>query len=408
MRTATEAPSAGARGRVWRTARGLALLGLSTAAIVAMMLVLAGRFEPKVGETPARAKPVASPGSGRAEAVVTRVRRPRRESAVGTIRAVYEAVVASKILARVEEVRVRAGQDVKQGDVLVVLDKADLRSKIEQAVAAEGVAKSKYDQAEIEQGRAQRLKARESITQSELDQANTAVRTARAELERTRKAVEEARIVESYATVRAPIAGKVIDKKVNAGDTVTPGQALATMYDPTHMQLVATVRESLALRLKVGQPIPARVDSFGYDCTATVSEIVPEAQAESRSFLVKVTGPCPPGVYSGMFARILIPMEDEEVLVVPTAAVRRVGQLEEVDVAGGEGGTVQRRAVQFGRTLDEGLEVLHRVSLLRSRRTHPVKNFDSDGPPTGPHGKVRSIARSSSSGDSRSITLGER
>ena len=40
----------------------------------------------------------------------------------------YEAVVASKILARVEEVRVKAGQAVKQGDVLVVLDKADLQS----------------------------------------------------------------------------------------------------------------------------------------------------------------------------------------------------------------------------------------------------------------------------------------
>ena len=89
---------------------------------------------------------------------------------------------------------------------------------------------------------------------------------------------------------------------------------------------------------------------------ATISEIVPEAQAESRSFQVKVTGPCPPNVYSGMFARIFIPMEDEEVLIVPPAAVRRVGQLDEVDVV--EGGVVHRRAVQLGRTLDEGREVL--------------------------------------------------
>ena len=153
------------------------------------------------------------------------VRRPRQESAVGTIRAVYEAVVASKILARVEEVRVKAGQEVKQGDVLVVLDKADLKSRIEQAQAAETSAKAKYDQAEIELGRAQRLRSRESITQSELDQANTAFRTAKAELERAQQAVEEARIVEAYATVRAPITGRVIDKKVNAGDTVSPGQA---------------------------------------------------------------------------------------------------------------------------------------------------------------------------------------
>ena len=109
--------------------------------------------------------------------------------------------MASKILARVEGIRVKAGQEVKQGDVLVVLDKADLKSRIDQARAAETAAKSKFDQAEIDFGRVQRLRAKESVTQSELDQANTALRTAKAELERARQAVEETRIVESYATV---------------------------------------------------------------------------------------------------------------------------------------------------------------------------------------------------------------
>ena len=56
-----------------------------------------------------------------------------------------------------------------------------------------------------------------------------------------------------WATIRSPIDGTVIDKKVDVGDTVTPGQMLVTLYDPKRMQLVATVRESLAHRLKVGQ-----------------------------------------------------------------------------------------------------------------------------------------------------------
>ena len=51
---------------------------------------------------------------------------------------------------------------------------------------------------------------------------------------------------------------------------------------------------------------------------------------------MKVTGPCPPNVYSGMFGRIFIPLEDEDVLVVPPEAVRRVGQLDEVDVVEGD------------------------------------------------------------------------
>jgi RND family efflux transporter MFP subunit len=343
--------------RLGRVLLGLALAVAFTVGIVALMMELAGAFEPKVktSQSHGPVRETAVPDDW-ASGVVKQFRRPRQEAAVGTIRPVHEAVVASKILARVEEVRVKAGQEVTQGEVLVVLDKADLKSKIDQAISAENVARARFDQAEIDFGRAQRLRARESITQSELDQASTSMRAAKGELERVRQALEEARIVEAYATVRAPLSGRVIDKKVNAGDTVGPGQMLVTMYDPGHMQMVATVRESLALRLKVGQEVPARLDTIGYDCRAKVSEIVPEAQAESRSFHVKVTMPSPPNVYSGMFGRILIPLEDEDLLVVPAAAVRRVGQLDEVDVVAD--GVTTRRVVQLGRVLDDGLEVL--------------------------------------------------
>ena len=52
----------------------------------------------------------------------------------------------------------------------------------------------------------------------------------------------------------------------------------------------------------------------------------------SRSFQVKVTGPCPTGIYSGMFGRVVIPLEEEKVLAIPRRAVREVGQLELVQV----------------------------------------------------------------------------
>ncbi len=344
-----------------RSAFGLMLVTLFTVGIGALMMVLAGFFDSKVKTGSDTRHSRNSPETAAlTRGTIRRIHRPRQETAVGTIRAVYEAVVASKLLARVEEVRVKAGQDVKQGEVLVVLENADLKSRIEQALASERAAKSRYDQAELDQGRTDRLRVRGSATQGELDQANTSFKTAKAELERAKRMVEEARILEDYATVRAPISGRVIDKRVNAGDTVNQGQPLVTMYDPSRMQLIATVRESLALRLKVGQELEAKIDTLGYDCHATISEIVPEAQAESRSFQVKVTGPCPPDIYSGMFGRIFIPLEDEEVLVVPEEAIRKVGQLDEVDVI--DGSSVSRRSVQLGRTLDEGREVLSGLS----------------------------------------------
>jgi membrane fusion protein (multidrug efflux system) len=331
------------------------MAALFTAGIVYMMMTLAGYFVPKV--TPIAAAAPGGPAvEGESVVEVKLVKRPRTESAVGTIRALHEAVVASKILARVKEVKIKAGQTVKAGDELVVLDDADLHARLQQAQAAESGADAKLNQARTDVDRSRRLRAVNSIAQQELEQANTTYLSAKAELERAQQAVKEAQILQGYALIRAPIGGVIVDKKVNPGDTVSPGQALLTMYDRERMQMVATVRESLAMGLEVGQQVAARLDSLGLDCHATISEIVPEAQGESRSFQVKVTGPCPPNVYSGMFGRIFIPLGEEDVLVVPPQAVRRVGQLDEVDVV--ENGTSTRHVVQLGRTLPEGREVL--------------------------------------------------
>ena len=62
---------------------------------------------------------------------------------------------------------------------------------------------------------------------------------------------------------------------------------------------------------------------------------------------MKVTGPCPTGIYSGMFGRILIPLQEEQVLVVPRQAVREVGQLELVEVV--EHGQVEPAGIRTGR-----------------------------------------------------------
>jgi RND family efflux transporter MFP subunit len=153
------------------------------------------------------------------------------------------------------------------------------------------------------------------------------------------------------ATIRSPIDGTVIDKKVDVGDMVTPGQPLVTLYDPKHMQLVASVRESLSRRLEIGQSIGVRLEGFDRQCSGTVSEKVPEAQSASRTFQVKVTGPCPPGIYKGMFGRIFIPLDKEKALVIPRRAIREVGQLELVEAAGDN--RTNRRAVRTGRALTE-------------------------------------------------------
>jgi len=287
---------------------------------------------------------------------VRRISRPRYESAVGTVKPAHEVGVASKILAVIEQVRVTAGQAVRTGQMLVVLDDAALAARMAQAKAAAEAAGAAAERARQDLGRAERLRAQNVVTQAELDAARAAAKSTEADRMRAVQAVEEARVMLSYAQLASPIDGIVVDKRADAGDTAVPGQVLVTLYDPSHMQMVASVREGLATKLTVGQEVPATLENLGLECHATVSEIVPESQAASRSFLVKVTGPCPPGVTSGMFGRIAVPLEDESLLVVPQRAIRRVGQLTMVDLV--RDSRTVRRAVRLGREIDGDWEVL--------------------------------------------------
>jgi RND family efflux transporter MFP subunit len=352
----------GKAGTAWRTVgTGVGF----TAIVVILLLWLAGVFEPKVNGTAAAVAVAAGrPLDGRTTVPARLVTLPATEAAVGSIRAVHESAVAAKLLAKVVEVNVQAGQAVRAGDVLVRLDDEDLQARLRQAEATFAAAQAARRQAEIEFQRLDGLYKQEHATKLEWERAQTELETAAAGVERAAQAAREADTILSYATIRSPLDGIIVDKRVEVGDTATPGQVLLTLYDPTRMQLIARVRESLTQRLQVGQDIDVHVSALGKTCAGRISEIVPEAEAASRTFSVKVTGPCPEGVYTGMFGRLLIPLDDEQVLLIPEAAVRRIGQLNVVDVvapAPDEAHAeprVQRRTVQLGRVFGEDIEVL--------------------------------------------------
>jgi RND family efflux transporter MFP subunit len=316
--------------------------------VVVLLLWLAGKFSPKVPTEAATSSVRASKVEGRL-VPVRLVPQQTTESAVGTIRAVHETSIGSKLLARVVEVNLKAGQKVKAGDVLIRLDDTDLRAKLRQAQAAVEAAEAVYGRAAADERRYVQLVKSRTISQQQYDGAVAAVRSAEADVRRAQATVHEVEATLEWATICSPSDGTIIDKKVDVGDMVTPGQVLLTLFDPKHMQLVASVRESLRNHLQVGQSIGVQVEGLAKQCSGTVSEIVPEAQAASRSFQVKVTGPCPPEIYSGMFGRVIIPLDEEKVLAIPRRAVRNVGQLQLVEVA--ENGRVASRAIRTGREL---------------------------------------------------------
>lgn len=334
--------------------RGFVFLAFA-AVVVVLMLYLAGKFSPKVPTVTAADELTSRQIEGRL-ATARVIRLPLSESAVGTIRAVHETSIGSKLMARVVEANIKAGQPVKKGEVLIRLDETDLQARLQQAKAALASTEAARSQAASDEKRYGTLVTSGAVPRQQHEEAVTALRTAEANLSRAQETINEVQATLDWATIRSPIDGMIVDKRVDVGDMVTPGQMLVTLFDPTRMQLVASVRESLTRRLQVGNDVMVQVEGLDKECSGTVSEIVPEAQSASRTFQVKVTGPCPPGIYSGMFGRILIPLDEEQILVIPRQAVRAIGQLELVEIAAD--GKPMVRAIRTGRVLGDDIEVL--------------------------------------------------
>ena len=321
--------------------------------VIIMLLWMSGKFTSKV---PAKVLNPAGQNINGNIIPVRLVKMPLIESAVGTVQAVHETTIASKLLSRVIEMNIKAGQVVKENDVLMRLDETDLRAKLQQAKSSVAMTEAAHNQAVIDEKRLGTLIKSNAISQQAYDKSVTNLKSSDAELKRAQEAVNETQSILDYATVLSPMDGIVIDKKVEVGDTVIPGQMLLKLFDPTRMQMVASVRESLAYKLKVGQEIGVNVDTLDKVCSGTVSEIVPESSSTSRTFQVKVTGPCPPGIYSGMFGRIYIPLADEQVLVVPAKVIMKFGQIEMVNIV--HKGQIIRRTVRTGRTFGGDIEIL--------------------------------------------------
>lgn len=343
-----------------------------TAIVMGMLLIIAGFFHTKVPDVGSSETGAVS-AEGFELATVKRIKQPQFETATGSVRPVHESSVASKILARVVELRVTAGQQVARDDVLVRLDDAEMQARLKQNEAALVSAQAQREKAVTDFGRAKRLKEQDAIALTEFDAANAALKSAEAAVERASQSVRESQIMLDYATIRSPMSGTVIEKRVEVGDTVVPGQVLLSLFDPTHMQMVASVRESLARNLTPGQKLTTRLDALNYECEATISEVVPESDVATRSFIVKVTGPCPPGAYSGMFGRLQLPLGEEQLLVLPSRAIQRMGQLTMVFVV--LDGQLTRRYVRVGRMLaDDQAEILaglsegETVALVDARR----------------------------------------
>ena len=282
--------------------------------------------------------------------------QPFMYEAVGTVTARTASTISSKLMGTVRAVHVTEGDLVKNGDLLVTLDRRQVEARLQEAQANAEVAAKEYR-------RYQQLLSTQSVTQQEFDRAEARHRQAQA-------AVAAATVSLKDANVRAPYDGRVVAKMINPGDLASPGTPFLTIEQEGLFCTDLVLPERHIQAVKIGLEVQVVVPALSSEMiTGEVGRIIPSADARSRSFQVKVGMPEGLDLKSGMFARAFIPLGGTGIMLIPRSAVVAQGQLQGVYIVD-DTMTARFRLVRIGKSIGDQVEV---VSGLKAGWKYIVK-----------------------------------
>jgi membrane fusion protein (multidrug efflux system) len=351
------APTANPRGGWLGKAKSIGSAAISLVALGLFLAWMGGAFHRKVepGSTPLERPHVGERDLAKAE----RVSGAETLTAVGAVQPRRKTDVSSQLTAVIKEIRVRPGDRVKNGDLLVVLDDRELNAQQREASALLSSAEADLATRSADFERVKRLRSSGTASAEEYSRIEGAFRVAEAQARRAKETIARIDVQLTYTRIAATDDDVVSERFADPGDLATPGKPILTVYDPKDLELHVHVPESLASGITLGRNLSVRIDATSWGAEASVREIVPLAQQTSRSVLVKLALPLATSapLLPGMFGRAEIPVGRAERVLVPQDAVQRIGQLDLVEVAA-EDGTLTRRFVRVGRIEGGRAEIL--------------------------------------------------
>lgn len=312
--------------------------------VVALAVAACSGGEPPAGGS----RSGRGPGGPTPVAAVTVAPRDiaRTITVTGPVEPIRTVSVSARTGGTLVDVLVEEGDRVRSGQLLAELDTREISAQLEHAKAVLANAEAAYK-------RAQDLRGGDLISQAELDAARTSHDMAKADVElwSTRLA---------FCRIASPVSGVVTRKDVEAGNTVSSGDALFTLADDSALVVRVQVSELDVVRLRPGLAVSLRLDAYpGRDIGGHVRRIFPTADPVSRLVPVEVElDPRPRGVDArpGFLARVTFVLDQHEnVLAVPAPAVGASASGAYVFVV--QADTLVRRSVETGRTASGWVEV---------------------------------------------------
>ena len=246
----------------------------------------------------------------------------------GSLMPLTQATVKSKVSGVVLETTVQEGMTVAAGQVIARLDGAELRARAAQQQASLDEANARLALAKKNNLNSEALLRQNYISRSAYDTTQNSVELAQAAVAAARAQLDMAQIALADTTLKAPLAGVVSKRFVQAGEKLAPDMPVMAIVNLKELTLEAQVPASEIPRIRVGQDVQFRVDGFDQrSFIGKVARINPTTEAGSRAMLVYISVNNADGTLrGGMFAKGQITTTKNAARpLLPIAALRKDG-----------------------------------------------------------------------------------
>lgn len=255
-----------------------------------------------------------------------------------TLKGTADVTITPQISGQLMEVCITEGQQVKKGQVLFRIDSRDAQLELESAEANLLSAQAQESSAKLEYESNKNLFEKRIVSQYVLDNAENQYKQAQASVAQYRASANRARVNLSYCTITAPVDGVIGSIPVYAGDQVSPGTYLTLLSGNAKMHAEFSVSESiLAERTEAEAKDPEKMlaslpdvsflfkSGTEYSKKGRITSITGTVDRTTGALTCKATFPNPDGVlYSGVQGTVVLPIDVQQVMVVPQNAIVRL------------------------------------------------------------------------------------
>jgi RND family efflux transporter MFP subunit len=376
--------------------------------LLAPLLAACGQSQPPAGgPPPAPAVTVAKP----IERGVT-----EQDEYVGRFVAVDSVEVRARVSGYLDQIHFRDGQMVKQGDLLFTIDKRPFQNTVAQVQGTLAQAKANLAFAEADLERAKQLVSNRTLTEQAFDQRTQAYRAALASVAANEAAVRQAELDLEFTELRAPVAGRIGDRRVSRGNLVTGGAGgtttmLATIVSLDPIRFEFTMDEASYLRYErfsgSGKEVTGReggvmvglklLDEKAFEHRGYMDFVDNVIDRSSGTIRGRAVFSNPNTVLTpGMFGRIRVPGSPTyTALLLPDAAIG-TEQIRKFVLVVGDDNAAAQKYVTLGPLSDDNLRIIKdgitasdRVivnGLMRVRPGQKVTPQEQGAVPAGPAG----------------------